>query len=840
MIKKFIYVIICFLLSIFVVDVRAEEISDETIKKVVSIVYDDSGSMNNDNEDWAYASYSIQNLIGLLNSQDELNVVKMSNPVNNINFNLLSSDIRKNNIRNTYNWTAKGKTPFKTVDTAVNWLKSKKNEYGDSQTVEYWLVIITDGAFGYGYPSNMNKYLSDLKSAMGNSKYEGIFVAIGNDVPDYSKKDFMSVSGNHLITAKNSGDIVNAMFEVSGLILGQGGNKIDLNIKNDLNNQITFESYFPLRKFIIYEQNQNVSINNILVNESSVKVVDDFNTENPGSEIIKSRILHCESNKKDFIPAGKVSVNFSNEIDITDDKFKILIEPALSVKLNIIDDNGQIIKDLDSVSFVEGDLVRISAMVVSSIDGSEIDLRNWNKELISELIVGNEKVSIEYNSKDNTFYGNYKIKVGSNLMYAVVNLPGYFRTKSDVRLINAKQIVDEIDVILSNSELDVLYKYTDDYEEIGTFIYKVSGEKISGVFDFLFKGIPKGITVSVNGKYVDNDGLVSIQIDTDVPVEIKFYRNRDYSEEEKSKILIDVSSKDYELKWKDGSITEVILNPVKRKITLETVKIDENNSFKLDEFDNKDIYVVSVLGNNEYLTKNELETLIIKHDEIKGIVLDKEVISYNGRYALKIICKKNKMDLFVETGKISSNMVISTIYNEKTDKIGISFEIIDNFIKYILPLIIFLIIVLLIGYLPGIKKRIDTKRYCIKVNDEYEMIKVKLLSRLIPYVSEKAIGSDLTLIATANKNRVMVMNNFDTDAKIMVNGYEINNSLKIDLFLDDELKISELNRDTIYSYCKNMMDEVVIDNMLDIGDMDDIFEGYKNINDDYLDSEFFR
>ena len=69
---------------------------------------------------------------------------------------------------------------------------------------------------------------------------------------------------------------------------------------------------------------------------------------------------------------------------------------------------------------------------------------------------------------------------------------------------------------------------------------------------------------------------MSIQIDTDVPVEIKFYRNRDYSEEEKSKILIDVSSKDYELKWKDGSIIEVILNPVKRKITLETVKIEEN------------------------------------------------------------------------------------------------------------------------------------------------------------------------------------------------------------------------------------------------------------------------
>ena len=82
---------IMLLLSTCILSVNAENNENKSIKKIVSIVYDDSGSMNNKNEDWAYASYSLQNLIGLMNPQDELSVVKMSSPNQTTSFDLSSS-----------------------------------------------------------------------------------------------------------------------------------------------------------------------------------------------------------------------------------------------------------------------------------------------------------------------------------------------------------------------------------------------------------------------------------------------------------------------------------------------------------------------------------------------------------------------------------------------------------------------------------------------------------------------------------------------------------------------------------------------------------------------------
>ena len=47
-------------------------------KKIISIVYDDSGSMVGDR--WVYTSYAMQGLIALLNEEDELYITFMSSP----------------------------------------------------------------------------------------------------------------------------------------------------------------------------------------------------------------------------------------------------------------------------------------------------------------------------------------------------------------------------------------------------------------------------------------------------------------------------------------------------------------------------------------------------------------------------------------------------------------------------------------------------------------------------------------------------------------------------------------------------------------------------------------
>jgi len=839
--KKILVIIFILVLMIFGFSkpVYANKNSNTTIKKVVSIVYDDSGSMNN-SEAWSFASYSLQNLIGLMDINDELSVVKMSKPSQIFDINLSSDSARKSDIKSVEGWKSNGNTPFSAVDTAANWLKTKKASYVNSQTMEYWLIVITDGSFVSGYPKDMKAYLNNLKSEMGNNNFESVFVAIGNNVPNKVKNDWSSAVFNHLITAKNSNDIVNAMSEVVGLILGQGGKSANIiPTINDDAKSITFKTPFPLKKFIIYEQNQKVNIINIMANEKEISVISDFSAHNPGKDDIDSRMFHCEM-VNDFISVGEITIKFDSEIDVASNKFKILVIPALNVELKILDKKGNIIDDLNSVSFIEGELLEFVAIVTSSIDNKPIDLKNWKNELSASLIVNDKNIRMEYNVQDNAFYGTYKIETGSNITNAIVTLPGYFRAKSDTINLYPKEIVNKVTSNVSGNKVEVPYKYVLEYEEIAVFEYTVTGGKINGICDFYFKYLPKGITVSVNGVYVDKEGKVSLKIYNDVPAIVKFYRNKDYVELEQSKVKIEVTSQQYELNWKEDSITEIILSPVKRKITLEEFKLEEACKLKLNNFNDKDIYIISVLGNNEYLKKEELQSLKLENDKIRGISLEKEVIEYNGRYALKISCKRNLPQLLVQTGNIKTNIYLKTMYGEDSEVKEIIFNIEDSLTKYLLPLLILILLIILIGYLPGIKKKIYDKKYHIQANNDDERIYIKKITRILPYVKEKGIGSDLTIIATSNKNKIDIVNNFDASQKIYLNDELIEENLEIiNLAIGSKLTVKDGHRETTYMYVDSREDNDVY-GINDIDDLDDMFNFKNNIdkNNNYYNDYF--
>ena len=178
---------------------------------------------------------------------------------------------------------------------------------------------------------------------------------------------------------------------------------------------------------------------------------------------------------------------------------------------------------------------------------------------------------------------------------------------------------------------------------------------ISGICDFQFKNMPKGITASVNGIFTDEAGKLSVKVHNDTPADVKFYRNKDYTETEESKIALDVSSKQYVLKWDENSITEIILKPTKRAITLEASKLKDLDNLKLSNFDGKAVYIVSVLGDGEYLSKEEIAALSVKTDELRGIEFETEIVEYNGRHALQVSCKKTLPQILIKTGNVDAN-----------------------------------------------------------------------------------------------------------------------------------------------------------------------------------------
>lgn len=834
------------LLAVGIIDVKAAPASDKTIKKVVSIVYDDSGSMNNKNGDWEYASYSLQNLIALLNANDELGVVKMSAPTQTINYDLTTNQNRANEIKSVEKWKPIGKnTPFSAVETAINWLKAKKSNYADSQSVEYWLLVITDGSF-QGYPANMKVYLNDLKASMGSSKYEGIFLAIGNNVPQYVKNDWNNVTGHHVISAANSNAIVNAMAEVSGMIFGQGRGSAAVTISSvNSGKGISFSSSFPLKKFIIYQQNQAVNIESIQAKGVKVETVGDFSAVKPGQGTITSRTIHCETTDGSFMPAGQITVNFASNINTANSNFKIVTVSAVEVNFKVLDKAGKEISDLKKSNLVEGDIVEFAATVTSSIDKKEISLVNWADQLQGQLVVNNQYIDMQYDVNDNTFYGSFRLEGGSNLAYAIVTLPGYFRAKSDVVNIYPIEKIDDVNSRISESTIEVPYKYCKEYEEVGIFSYTVSGGRINGICEFEFKNMPKGIQASVNGIFTDKNGKVSVKIRNDVPAEIKFYRNKDYKETTTSTIPINVTSDQYIFQWKKDSITEVVIKPVKRTLKLEAFKKDSAKMIPLSQVDGSDIYYLTVSDQGEYLSKEELKTLELAWDKIRGIDLKTKVVEFNGKYALEISCEKTLPQVLMKTKDISTDVFVTTRYHEQSDKASIDFYVKDSVMKYFLPLLVLIVLLFVIGHLPGIKKRLSSKKYYVLANRESEAIYVKLSSRLLPYVPEKGYGSDLTLVASSRKSEVKVANDFFEDQVVTIEGEkpEVKGKFFV-LHQDEQLVVSDKNRTTTYVYSNAKTEDGFGDDfggMDGFSDLDDTFDigSGSDSSSTFSDNEFF-
>ena len=52
--------------------------SDQSVTRIIDVVYDDSGSMD-EGAEWSQAHYALETLVGMMGPEDQLNVFTMSN-----------------------------------------------------------------------------------------------------------------------------------------------------------------------------------------------------------------------------------------------------------------------------------------------------------------------------------------------------------------------------------------------------------------------------------------------------------------------------------------------------------------------------------------------------------------------------------------------------------------------------------------------------------------------------------------------------------------------------------------------------------------------------------------
>lgn len=418
--------VLCFMFSSSSFAAGGDEV--RASKKIISVVYDDSGSMLG--ERWSYTDYAMQALVALLNEQDELYITFMSDPYTAVKMD--TSDL-PGTIRKIRDWKNSGGTPGAALDTA----RSKLNSIKESDTTaQYWLVILTDGEI-----SMSEKLQNKLNSYKNNTMNNGTplnVVYLGMGAAATAIED----AKNHLHTfeADSDTEIISAMQDVAGLVSGR---LIPDNISQLDSKKITVTSKLPLYSLSILSQKSDAKVVGAKTDKENLNIsrnlsLDATNLTNgsPINTLFGNAAVINKQNAKgelQVIPAGTYTVSFSSDIDINN--MTIQVEPAIALKAEI-SRNGVVIDDMSKL--LTGDKVDIR--IIPIVPGTDEVISDSD---LPDQISWNIEYEVDGNIVDKgsgTDLTGVTLTQGNNVVRGIINIPGYAPFVNEVSF-NIAQVV---------------------------------------------------------------------------------------------------------------------------------------------------------------------------------------------------------------------------------------------------------------------------------------------------------------------------------------------------------------------------------------------------------------
>ncbi|MBR5272860.1 MAG: hypothetical protein IKU25_05635 [Clostridia bacterium] len=416
------------------------------VKKVVSVVYDDSGSMSNDNSlKWAYASYAMQAFCGMLNKDDELYISYMSDfkdirgnigSYRPTKYDLSSSGIQGtvNTIRHEYGGD---NTYIASVDAAMQQLSRVQDR---DENTQYWLVVITDGEFQYNdlsayVPvSEVEKKLKDFtKTTMANGTNPKItFMGIGNSESDAKAKcpPKDEANGLYVYTAGSANSIVNVMSEMAARVSGRTQlSKSEIKLVGSRKVEVTSE--VPLFNIAVLSQKSSAKLTKATYkNGGALNVSRSASFLYPDPASTKYSYIKTDKtlkgggflvdNGNDAMKAGTYVFEFDQ--DITLDNLVVLIEPALEVRMVVMVD-GEPASPSALYNLSAGKNISVECKVYEAGTDKEVPMSKLPKGTSCSVTVA-ENGKVVASSKDGALR-SYELKETPTKITVSLNMTGF-------------------------------------------------------------------------------------------------------------------------------------------------------------------------------------------------------------------------------------------------------------------------------------------------------------------------------------------------------------------------------------------------------------------------------
>ena len=511
------------------------------IRKIVSVVYDDSGSMEDDNK-WSFANYAMQAFCGMLNSEDKLFITYMSDAwaydeavkQNNENsqfynedpsdtpfepqeMNLSSGGIQ-NSVDSIHYHTNTASTPFSSVKYAYDKLQSVEDSNPNTQ---YWLVVITDGDFDeikdeqFGETPEQAKerkkeFLNEsmekfLGTEMKNqSRPQVTFLTIGNNVipPDEDTQ-----KGLYTFHAADANEITEAMSSMADRISGRTRlQKQDITQMDDTTVQVS--SSIPLLNIAVFSQNSDAVVTSAAYgNEMDIPVTRkaDLAYPLPGGDLYGSAVLLGDSQK--VIGAGTYTITFDKKISLED--VVVLFEPALEMRVSVTLNGREIASKNELSDASVGDRIAASCKIYEMGTDTEVDPSLLPPGTGFDITLRQNGDVVRHTDSKEMKIDEYELQDADTNLHAAVSIEGFNpieynadfhpKDKPDVVTVSADYLNQtksiKLDQLASNSELAI------------SFTISLNGERITDPDEV--KAYHPVISTSVP----DNDGDVTYSDD---------------------------------------------------------------------------------------------------------------------------------------------------------------------------------------------------------------------------------------------------------------------------------------------------------------------------------------
>lgn len=380
--KRIISVLLAVFLILQVMCVAAFSVSGtdspKHIPRIVSVVFDDSGSMYNETDRWAYTSYAMQAFVAMMGEEDVLYITYLNAKSDPVKVTLSKSG-KQSYIDTIEKAMFGGGTPNR-LSKGKDCLVTEYASYG--KNAKYYLVVMADGSLDVG---DMLEELSDVTKEAVNELSGADFESVY-----FSMKGNLKVPGVNNKVASSGNEIVEVLREISADIMGRTIVKTA-----GTGGKISFDLKYPALSIAVFVQKTNSAFTNVKVpvtynGKSASYEISTFYLDcptkinkNPNHTKYQEKIpssppsgfVSLISNGDKSISKGSYTIDFSS-YNISNSNVVVMVEPAVRIDCQyfIGDSTKPISFEQLKKDVREGDNVRVKCGLYEiNSDGSSGD-----------------------------------------------------------------------------------------------------------------------------------------------------------------------------------------------------------------------------------------------------------------------------------------------------------------------------------------------------------------------------------------------------------------------------------------------------------------------------------